>query len=82
MILLTVFVVFKVFSIDEEKFAEKFNLRPSQRERPGLNYVAVDVVWSPRDESVLASASSKGSVVFWDLNKATKNKQGRGAASL
>ena len=67
--------VFKVFSIEEERFTEKINLRSAQQ-RPNLNYVAVDVVWSPREENIIASASSNGSVVLWDLNKNGKNKQG------
>lgn len=73
-ILLSDLLVFKVYAIEEDKFTEKFNLRPAQR--PGLNYVAVDIVWSPREENILASASSNGSVVFWDINKPNKHKQG------
>lgn len=67
--------MFKIYAVEEDKFVDKHNLRPAQK--PGLNYVAVDIVWNPRDENVLASASSNGSVVFWDINKSTKYKQGK-----
>ncbi|XP_067934537.1 GATOR2 complex protein WDR24-like [Watersipora subatra] len=65
--------VFKVYAIEEDKFTEKHNLRSTQKS--GLNYVAVDIVWSPLHDNIIASASSNGSVVFWDINRPSKNKQ-------
>ena len=66
-------VVFKVYSIDGEKLTELHNLRSKTG---GLNYSASDVVWSPHDDNVFVSASSRGSVVFWDLNITARNKMG------
>lgn len=66
-------LVFKVYSVEDNRFIEKFNLR----NKNSLNFTASDIVWSPRDDSVFASASSNGAIVFWDLNRTSRNKQGQ-----
>jgi len=65
--------VFKVYSVEEDKFVERYNLRSVQK--INLTYMASDVAWSPTEESTLASASTNGSIVLWDLSK-QRNKQG------
>ena len=43
-----IFLVFKVFSVDEETFVEKFNLRNASS-NVSLNYSVADIAWSPTD---------------------------------
>jgi len=64
--------VFKIFSIDEE-FVERDNLRVGKN--INLNFSCNDVVWSPVDDQVIATAATNGAVVVWNLNKAGRAKQ-------
>lgn len=64
--------VFKIYSIEEEEFVEKANLRIKN---PNLNYSCNDVVWSPIDDALIATAATNGAVVVWNLGKAGKSKQ-------
>lgn len=65
--------VFKIYSIDNNEFIEKFNLRVGRT--LNLNYSTSDVAWSPVDDNILASAATNGKIVIWDLNRPQKSKQ-------
>lgn len=65
--------VFKIYTIDDDDFTEKFNLRVGRS--LNLNFSASDVAWSHIEENILASAATNGAVVIWDLNKPSKSKQ-------
>ena len=64
--------VFKIFSVEEE-FVERDNLRVGKN--INLNFSCNDVVWSPVDDQVIATAATNGAVVVWNLNKAGRAKQ-------
>ena len=64
--------VFKIFSVEEE-FVERDNLRVGKN--INLNFSCNDVVWSPVDDQVIATAATNGAVVVWNLNKAGRGKQ-------
>ena len=64
--------VFKIFSIEDE-FVERDNLRVGKN--INLNFSCNDVVWSPVDDQVIATAATNGAVVVWNLNKAGRAKQ-------
>ncbi|KAK4300861.1 hypothetical protein Pmani_026936 [Petrolisthes manimaculis] len=64
--------VFKIFSLDENGLGEKANLRPGKH--LNLNFSCNDVVWNPVEDSLLATASTNGAVVTWNLNKASRSK--------
>ncbi|XP_052255836.1 GATOR complex protein WDR24-like isoform X2 [Dreissena polymorpha] len=65
--------VFKIYSVYEDGFEEKFNLRGG---RPvNLNYCALDIAWNHTDENILATGATNGAVVIWDLNMKTRCKQ-------
>jgi len=63
--------VFKVYSIEEEEFVERANLRVKNA---NLNYSCNDVVWSPIDDTRIATAATNGAVVVWNLGRAGKSK--------
>ncbi|XP_069111272.1 GATOR2 complex protein WDR24-like [Argopecten irradians] len=65
--------VFKIFSIEDEKFEEKMNLRVGRN--VNLNFSASDVTWNQNEDNILASAATNGSVVLWDINRTSKSKQ-------
>jgi WD40 repeat protein len=62
----------KIFAIGEESFQERMNLRAVRN--INLNYSCNDVVWSPHDENLLATAATNGAVVLWNLALPTKAK--------
>ena len=64
--------VCKIFSIEEE-FVEKDNLRVGKN--INLNFSCNDVVWSPVDDQLIATAATNGAVVVWNLNKSGRAKQ-------
>ncbi|KAK3886466.1 hypothetical protein Pcinc_009337 [Petrolisthes cinctipes] len=64
--------VFKIFSLDENGLEEKANLRAGKH--LNLNFSCNDVVWNPVEDSLLATASTNGAVVTWNLNKASRSK--------
>ncbi|XP_045612985.1 GATOR2 complex protein WDR24 isoform X2 [Procambarus clarkii] len=64
--------VFKIFSIEDDDLVEKANLRTGKH--LNLNFSCNDVVWNPVEDSVLATASTNGAVVTWNLNKASRSK--------
>ncbi|XP_069952963.1 GATOR2 complex protein WDR24 isoform X3 [Cherax quadricarinatus] len=64
--------VFKIYAIEDDDFVEKANLRTGKH--LNLNFSCNDVVWNPIEESVLATASTNGAVVTWNLNKASRSK--------
>lgn len=64
--------VFKIFSIENE-FVERDNLRVGKN--INLNFSCNDVVWSPVDDQVIATAATNGAVVVWNLNKPGRAKQ-------
>jgi len=65
--------VFKVFSIADDEFREKANLRVGKN--LNLNYSAADVAWNPIEDNWIASAATNGAVVIWDLHKISRSKQ-------
>ena len=65
--------VFKIFSIEDE-FVERDNLRPGKN-NINLTFSCNDVVWSPVDDQVIATAATNGAVVVWNLNKSGRGKQ-------
>ncbi|CAH1788742.1 unnamed protein product, partial [Owenia fusiformis] len=64
--------VFKIFSIEDDQFVEKHNLRVGRN--INLNFSASNVAWNPVDDHILASAATNSSVVIWDLNKTSRSK--------
>ncbi|XP_064614643.1 LOW QUALITY PROTEIN: GATOR2 complex protein WDR24-like [Liolophura sinensis] len=65
--------IFKIVSIEEDHFVEKTNLRVGKN--INLNFSAADVEWNQKEDHILASAATNGSVVIWNLNKPSKSKQ-------
>lgn len=71
--------VFKVYSIRDEGddggagFVESVNMRNVKG--VNLNYSCNDVVWSPLDSSLLATAATNGAIVLWNLSKASRQRQ-------
>ncbi|KAG1698554.1 GATOR complex protein WDR24 [Nymphon striatum] len=65
--------VFKIYSIEEEEFVEKLNLRVGKN--LNLNFSCADVVWNGVDDHILATAATNGAVVTWNLNKSSRSKQ-------
>ncbi|XP_072916489.1 GATOR2 complex protein WDR24 isoform X3 [Hemitrygon akajei] len=65
--------IFKIYSLEEEQFVEKANLRVGRK--LSLNFSCADVVWHQIDESLLATAATNGAVVTWNLGKQSRNKQ-------
>ena len=64
--------VFKVYSIEEDEFVERANLRIKNA---NLNFSCNDVVWSPIDDQLIATAATNGAVVVWNLSKTGRSKQ-------
>ncbi|XP_071543764.1 GATOR2 complex protein WDR24-like isoform X1 [Panulirus ornatus] len=64
--------VFKIFSIEDDDLVEKANLRAGKH--LNLNFSCNDVVWNPVEDCVLATASTNGAVVTWNLNKSSRSK--------
>ncbi|KAL1420108.1 hypothetical protein MTO96_024567 [Rhipicephalus appendiculatus] len=65
--------VFKVFSLENEEFQERLNLRVGKN--LNLNFSCSDVVWNMVDDHILATAATNGAVVTWNLNKSSRSKQ-------
>ncbi|XP_071158267.1 GATOR2 complex protein WDR24-like isoform X1 [Mytilus galloprovincialis] len=65
--------VFKIYTVEDDEFTEKFNLRVGRK--LNLDFSVSDVAWSHIDDNILASAATNGKVVIWDLNKPSKSKQ-------
>ncbi|CAN8021181.1 unnamed protein product [Ixodes persulcatus] len=65
--------VFKVFSLDNDEFVERMNLRVGKN--LNLNFSCSDVVWNVVEDHILATAATNGAVVTWNLNKSTRSKQ-------
>lgn len=64
--------VFKIFTLEEDGMVERANLRAGKH--LNLNFSCNDVVWNPVEDTVLATASTNGAVVTWNLNKASRSK--------
>lgn len=64
--------VFKIISIENDKFVESVNFRVGKN--INLNFSAADVTWNHIEENKLASAATNSSVVIWDLNKPSRSK--------
>ncbi|KAK8398935.1 hypothetical protein O3P69_004206 [Scylla paramamosain] len=64
--------VFKIFALEEDGLVERANLRAGKH--LNLNFSCNDVVWNPLEDAVLATASTNGAVVTWNLNKASRSK--------
>ncbi|XP_050714381.1 GATOR complex protein WDR24-like isoform X2 [Eriocheir sinensis] len=64
--------VFKIFALEEDGLIERANLRAGKH--LNLNFSCNDVVWNPVEDTVLATASTNGAVVTWNLNKASRSK--------
>lgn len=56
--------IFKIYSIGENQFDEVTKIRVLKTVNPSFN----DVAWNQVDENILASASSNGSIVIWNLS--------------
>jgi len=67
--------VFKIYSIEDRDFVERDNLRVGKN--INLNFSCNDVVWSPIDDQLIATAATNGAVVVWNLNKSGRSKQER-----
>ncbi|GFN78137.1 WD repeat-containing protein 24-like [Plakobranchus ocellatus] len=67
--------VFKILHLKEDGFSENINLRSGKHRNINLNFSTADVAWHPSDENIIASASTNGSVVIWNLNMLGKSKQ-------
>ncbi|CAG0917946.1 unnamed protein product [Notodromas monacha] len=65
--------IFKIFSIREDVFEEKANLRTGKN--MNLNFSCNDVAWNCIDDHYLATAATNGSVVIWNLLKPARSKQ-------
>lgn len=65
--------IFKIYSVEEEQFVEKLNLRVGRK--PSLNFSCADVMWHQMEENLLATAATNGAVVTWNLGKPSRNKQ-------
>lgn len=65
--------VFKVFSLENEEFHERINLRVGKN--LNLNFSCSDVVWNMIEDHILATAATNGAVVTWNLNKSSRSKQ-------
>ncbi|XP_051878317.1 GATOR complex protein WDR24 isoform X1 [Pristis pectinata] len=65
--------IFKIYSLEEEQFVEKANLRVGRK--LSLNFSCADVVWHQMDDNLLATAATNGAVVTWNLGKPSRNKQ-------
>ncbi|XP_007903057.1 GATOR complex protein WDR24 isoform X2 [Callorhinchus milii] len=65
--------IFKIYSVEEEQFVEKANLRVGRK--LSLNFSCADVVWHQVEENLLATAATNGAVVTWNLGKPSRNKQ-------
>ena len=61
--------VFKIYAI-EERFLEIANLRQSSAKASHL-----DVAWSRHDDHRLATASTNGHVIIWNLDGGSRAKQ-------
>lgn len=62
--------VFKIYNISEKGFEMCYNLRVVKNVIASCN----DVAWNQVDENILASATSSGAIVTWNLNKAGFSK--------
>uniref|UniRef100_A0A914V3P2 GATOR2 complex protein WDR24 n=1 Tax=Plectus sambesii TaxID=2011161 RepID=A0A914V3P2_9BILA len=60
--------IMKVYEILDGSFSEKYNLRTRTM---NLNYSASDVAWSPVQDNIIATTSTNGSVVIWNLEKSS-----------
>ncbi|XP_044271447.1 GATOR complex protein WDR24 [Tribolium madens] len=65
--------VFKVYTIEEDKFREVCNLRASKH--LNLSFSCNDVSWSWTDDHYLATAATNGHVCVWNLTKMGKAMQ-------
>ncbi|KAG5887490.1 hypothetical protein JTB14_023676 [Gonioctena quinquepunctata] len=65
--------VFKVYTIEEDKFREVCNVRGSKHLNVGFS--CNDVSWSPTDDHFLATAATNGHVCVWNLNQTGKAVQ-------
>lgn len=65
--------VFKIYSIEDDSFQEKCNLRVGKH--VNLNYCATDIAWNYTDENILATGATNGAVVIWDLSRTSRCKQ-------
>ncbi|XP_014254709.1 GATOR complex protein WDR24 isoform X2 [Cimex lectularius] len=65
--------VFKIFSIEEDEFVERSNLRVGKN--LNLNFSCNDVAWNSIDDHILATAATNGAVVVWNLNRPSRSKQ-------
>ncbi|XP_025193080.1 GATOR complex protein WDR24 isoform X2 [Melanaphis sacchari] len=66
--------VFKVFLIEQGGFKECVNLRCGKTSSVQSSS-SMDVAWNPADDNVLATATTGGAVVTWNLNRSSRNKQ-------
>ncbi|VDN03974.1 unnamed protein product [Thelazia callipaeda] len=61
----------KVFAIGEEGFSFVADFRPVRSRRLNLLYSASHVSWSSIIDNVIATTSTNGAVVLWNVEKAT-----------
>uniref|UniRef100_F6YJC3 GATOR2 complex protein WDR24 n=1 Tax=Ciona intestinalis TaxID=7719 RepID=F6YJC3_CIOIN len=57
----------------QNQLKEIANLHMGRKQ--GLNMSSSDVVWSSKDENLIATAATNGAIVVWDLNAVGRNKQ-------
>uniref|UniRef100_H2ZMN9 GATOR2 complex protein WDR24 n=1 Tax=Ciona savignyi TaxID=51511 RepID=H2ZMN9_CIOSA len=64
----------KIYEIDSfNQIREAMNLHVGRKQ--GLNMSSSDVVWSPKEDNMIATAATNGAIVAWDLNAVGRNKQ-------
>ena len=65
--------LFKVYIVkDNGELDEYINLRSGKNQN--LNYSSSDVEFCPTDEKIIASASTNGSVIIWNITKTGRAK--------
>lgn len=65
--------LFKVYTVrDNGELDEHINMRSSKNQN--LNYSSSDVEFCPSDDRILASASTNGSVIIWNITKSGRAK--------
>lgn len=76
-ILIMIFLVLKVLSIESDGFTEVHNLRQQQSNNKSLNltFSSNAIAWSHIDVNILATSATNGAVSIWDINKFGRNKQ-------
>ncbi|OQR98641.1 hypothetical protein ACHHYP_08389 [Achlya hypogyna] len=66
--------VLKIVALEASGFVEKRNLRSA---KSSLNFSTNDIRWHPQSDYLLATASTNGYIVIWDIQRDTAKLQKR-----